>query len=81
MGKSYFDRLEYLDFLIRTKSTGTPQHLAKKIGTSLRTVYDYLDLLKSLGAPIDYSKDRLTYYYAEEGHFEFHFKRLKQDNQ
>jgi hypothetical protein len=77
MPKHYFDRLEYLDHLICTKATGSPSMLAKKLRISLRTVFGYIDILKSLGAPIAYNKHKETYYYAEAGSFYFKFRRTQ----
>lgn len=76
MPKYYFDRLEHLNDLIRRRSTGSPAQLAKKISVSKRTVYEYIDILKSLGAEIDYCRSSETYYYKAAGTFNFHFKLL-----
>ncbi|GAA4335476.1 hypothetical protein GCM10023149_43510 [Mucilaginibacter gynuensis] len=78
MPKYYFDRLEYLSFLIQRKSTGTPEKLAVKLSISERTVYDYVEILRSLGAEIKYNKVKGTYYYVQAGHFDFKFKRENQ---
>ena len=72
-----FARLEQLDNLIRLKATGDPKTLARKLNISLRAVYDYINVLKSLGAPINYNRHKGTYYYDEQGHF--HFKFIKTD--
>jgi predicted DNA-binding transcriptional regulator YafY len=77
MAKHYFTRLEYLDYLIRLKATGTPEGLAKKLRISVRTAFGYIDLLKSLGAPIAYNKEKETYYYTENGSFHFKFQKEK----
>jgi predicted DNA-binding transcriptional regulator YafY len=74
MAKHHLNRLELLDKLIRTKSTGGPKSLAHKLGVSERTIYEYLDILKSLGAPIAYSKTRQSYFYTKEGKFNFRFE-------
>jgi predicted DNA-binding transcriptional regulator YafY len=73
MAKHYFNRLEQLDSLIRRKGTGTPAALSKRLGVSKRTIFGYIDLLRSLGAPISYSKSRESYYYNAEGYFHFRF--------
>jgi predicted DNA-binding transcriptional regulator YafY len=78
MAKHYFNRLEYLDYLIRIKATGNPDILARKLNISKRTVYEYIDILKSLEAPILYDKHKETYYYTEIGRF--HFKFIKNKN-
>ena len=70
-----FSRLEQLDSLINLKATGDPKALARKMNISLRAVYDYINVLKSLGAPIKYNRHRNTYYYEEGGRF--HFKFIK----
>ena len=75
MPKHYFDRLERLDHLIRIKATGSPQVLARKLYVSVRTVFGYIEILRSLGAPIDYNKHKETYYYTEPGFFYFKFRK------
>ena len=71
--KSLLHRLIRLDYLIHLKSTGTPSHCAQKIGVSERSLYDYLKLLKEMGAPIKFSRNRGTYYYGEDGRFKISF--------
>ncbi len=66
-------RLVRLDHLINYKSTGTPADCAMKIGISESSLYDYLRLLKEMGAPVMFSRGRRTYYYAEGGHFHISF--------
>ena len=67
-------RLESMDRLIRIKGTGTPQYFANKLGISERTLYEYLAYMKELGAPIEYCKQRQSYYYKEHGGFNFNFQ-------
>ena len=71
--KSLLHRLIRLDYLIHLKSTGTPANCANKIGISERSLYDYLKMLKQMGAPIKFSRNRGTYYYNEEGRFRISF--------
>jgi len=71
--KSLLHRLIRLDYLIHLKSTGTPANCANKIGISERSLYDYLKILKEMGAPIKFSRNRGTYYYNEEGRFRISF--------
>lgn len=75
MPKHYFDRLGHLNQLIRRKSTGSPIELAKKMNVSERTAFEYLHVLKSLGADIKYSRTRRSYYYTEDGTFNFEFQK------
>jgi predicted DNA-binding transcriptional regulator YafY len=71
--KSLLHRLIRLDHLINHKSTGTPADCAQKIGISERSLYDYLKILKEMGAPVKFSRGRRTYYYSEGGHFHISF--------
>jgi predicted DNA-binding transcriptional regulator YafY len=71
--KSLLQRLVRLDFLIAHKSTGTPADCANKIGISERSLYDYLKILKEMGAPVKFSRDRRTYFYSEGGRFHISF--------
>lgn len=73
MQKEIFQRLVRIDQLIRIKATGTPVELADKLGISERSVYEYLNLMKDLGAPIKFSSYRQSYYYDEEGFFNISF--------
>jgi biotin operon repressor len=71
--KSILDRLVRLDYLIHLKATGNPAKLGSKIGISERSVYDYLRLMRELGAEIKYSRQLASYYYLEYGHFRIGF--------
>jgi hypothetical protein len=71
--KSLLHRLIRLDHLINHKSTGKPADCANKIGISESSLYDYLKILKEMGAPVRFSRGRGTYYYAEGGHFHVSF--------
>jgi predicted DNA-binding transcriptional regulator YafY len=71
--KALLQRLIRLDHLIQYKSTGTPADCAQKIGMSERSLYDYLKILKEMGAPVKFSRGRRTYYYSEGGHFHISF--------
>jgi len=71
--KSLLHRLIRLDHLINHKSTGTPADCAMKIGVSERSLYDYLKILRDMGAPVRFSRGRRTYYYSEGGHFHVSF--------
>lgn len=70
----YFNRLEFLDHLIRSKSTGDPTLLSKRLGISKRTLFDFLGLMRDLGAPIAYCKDRKSYIYTKSGKFPVRFQ-------
>lgn len=73
-----FSRIERIDRLIRIKGTGNASQLADKLGLSRTSIYEYLDLMKQLGAPIKYSTARRSYYYDEDGSFPTSFQTKKQ---
>ena len=58
--------LEHIDFLIRTKATGTPKDFSKRLNISERKLFRIISDLKSEGFPIAYCKARQCYYYEEE---------------
>ena len=74
--KSLLHRLIRLDHLIALKSTGRPTNCAGKIGISERSLYDYLRVLRDMGAPIKFSRERQSYYYTEEGRFNICFREM-----
>ncbi|MBN8877779.1 MAG: hypothetical protein J0I32_09560 [Sphingobacteriales bacterium] len=74
MRREYFDMLHTIDRLISIKGTGNPKKLASKIGISERSLYDILNVMKELGAPIKYSKEKETYYYEHNGNFNLYFQ-------
>ena len=69
MSKHYFDRVETIDRLIRIKGTGPPKQFAQKLDIGERTLFEIINLMKELGAPIKYCKGRQSYYYEHEGRF------------
>jgi hypothetical protein len=75
--RSIFKKINELDYLIREQRTGSPACLGQKIGASERSVYDYLKLMKELGAPISYSRLRNSYFYQSDGSFNIRF--IQQD--
>lgn len=77
MALHYFNRLERIDYLISSRRTGKPTEFAKRLGISERTLYDFLNVMRSLGAPIQYNKDVQTYYYSENGRFYIRFTKTK----
>ena len=66
-------KIERIDQLIRLKATGTPSQLAKRLSISERSVFNILNMMKELGAPIHYSGFRQSYYYEESVNFRFGF--------
>lgn len=61
-------KIERMDVLIRNNSTGRPSDFASKMSMSTRSLYNYINFMRTqLGAPIDYSNDMQSYYYTEPG--------------
>ena len=71
--KHYLNLLLQLDLFIREKGTGSPPEFARKMGISERSLYEYLKVLKDLGAPIKWSREDRSYYYSIEGQFRISF--------
>ncbi|MFT3823007.1 MAG: HTH domain-containing protein [Chitinophagaceae bacterium] len=78
MQQEFLLRLQRIDHLIRIKNTGTPAQLAKRLGVSERTVYEYLNLMKDFGAPIKFNNYRQSYYYDQDGCFSVSFSPSQQ---
>ncbi len=65
--QKYIGRIHHLDALIRTKATGNPKQLAKKMSLSERAVLQYIRMLKEMGCPVKFCRKRNSYYYEKEG--------------
>ena len=66
--KKYLNRVEQFDQMVRTKSTGTPEETAKKLGLARSTFHTFKnELIDDYGFPIAYCSIRRTYFYTEEG--------------
>ncbi|SEB94743.1 HTH domain-containing protein [Tenacibaculum sp. MAR_2009_124] len=61
--------IERVDRLIKLKSTGTADDLSRRLCVSRRSVYNILELMKSMGAPIEYCQITKTYYYSYQCDF------------
>jgi predicted DNA-binding transcriptional regulator YafY len=66
--------IKRIDLLIRLNATGTPQSFADKLGVSERTMYYYIDEMKTLGLPIAFNKCLQSYEYTEPGGLMLIFK-------
>ncbi len=58
--------IERIDQLIRLKATGSPDDLAKKLGVTRSTVYEFIECMKDMDAEIQYCKVRKSFYYETE---------------
>ena len=68
-------RIERIHDLVKRKSTGCPSDLATKLQISERQVYNLIDLMKDMGAPLVYDPFRKSYVYTSEVKWEFGFKQ------
>ena len=59
------DRIRKIHFLICTEKTGSPDVFAKTLHLSRRQLYNELEVIKNLDAPIKYCKKKESYYYSE----------------
>jgi hypothetical protein len=74
--------IERIDALIRRRSTGTPDEMAKKLCISRSTWFEYLNVLRiELEFPIEYDYLNKTYFYEQEGIFTFGFKKTNKKNE
>ena len=71
--KKLLHRLIRMDYLINLKSTGNPEAFGTRIGVSRRTICEYIRIMRELGAPIGYNRQRKTYFYINDGRFRVQF--------
>ena len=74
MAKSGITKVQTMDWHIKRKATGNPKEFARRLGISERSLYEYLNLMKELGAPINYCYIRQSYYYECEGNLIIRFQ-------
>ena len=58
------ERLQRIDQIIRTESTGSPKEFANKLNISVSTLYELLNCLKQIGADIYYNRYKRSYLYT-----------------
>ena len=61
-----FQLLQRIDGCIGRKKTGSAKDLGSLLGISRSSVFNYLDILRTFGAEIDYCEFRKTYYYIND---------------
>lgn len=59
------ERLQQLHKRIEQENTGTPKELANYMSISERLLYNLIDMLKDVNAPVNYSRSRKTYFYGD----------------
>ncbi len=55
------NRLKKLDTLIQQGKTGAPEEFADRLGLSRSQLYNILEELKDLGAPIEYNRSARSF--------------------
>ncbi|MEX0982754.1 MAG: hypothetical protein WD577_11685 [Bacteroidales bacterium] len=73
--KDFIHVLARMDKMIRMRSTGSPEDFAGRLYISERSLYNYLAVMKELGAPLRYSRISESYFYSDEGRFVFEFEK------
>lgn len=73
--------IERADGLIRRKATGSPDDLSDRLGISTRNIFNLINLMKEMGAPIYFCKNRNSYCYEEEVTFCFGFTTSQNSTQ
>jgi biotin operon repressor len=66
---TFFEKItliERVDQLIKLKGTGSSIELSSRLGISRSSLFELLDIMRSMGAEIDYCKHRKSYFYIEE---------------
>lgn len=74
-------RITKMHKLISSEKTGTPEIFAKKLSLSRSQLYNELDVIKELDAPVRYCKKKESFYYTApfELIFNFSLKVIKED--
>jgi predicted DNA-binding transcriptional regulator YafY len=63
----FINKILRINTLVKLRATGSPHELAGKLGISERSVYEYINDMKELGAPIAFSYSHNSYIYYEDG--------------
>lgn len=67
------DRVKKINKLIKWQQTGNPEVFAGKLNIGRRQLYNILDDLKIMGAPIKYCRKRETFYYQNDFDLQIRF--------
>lgn len=71
------EKVKFFIHLIEKERTGPPSEVAKKLNVSERTIYAYVQLLKSeMNAPIEFNKFRKTYQFSRPGKLNWEWVKL-----
>jgi len=75
MPKKFVARIRLIDEMIQKRNTGNAATLAQRLNVSERTAKEFIAVMKSLGAPIFYSRKASSYCYSTKGRFVFQFEK------
>jgi hypothetical protein len=64
--KEQIERLERMNRLIKAEHTGNPQQFASQLRICKSHLFNLIEEMKIMGAPIKYSRIRMTYYYDRD---------------
>jgi len=73
------EQIERVDALIRRKGTGSPRSLAEKLSVSERYIYNLINLMKDMGAPVYFCNSQNSYCYSEAVKFSLGFLPDRRD--
>ena len=61
-------KIKYFIHLVEKERTGSAKDAAEKLGISDRTIFNYVNVLKTqLNAPIFYNREKKSFVFNEEG--------------
>jgi predicted transcriptional regulator len=60
------ERLKRMNRLIKEEKTGDPEEFAQRLKISPSHLYRCIEDMKELGAPVNFSRSRHTYYYEQD---------------
>ncbi len=58
--------IQRMDGLIRRRATGSARDLASRLNICKSTVYEIIEVMKMMGAEIDYCPKQKSYFYTQE---------------
>jgi hypothetical protein len=73
----YIERFKYMDYLIKTKSTGNAISFSNKLGISVSQLKENIADMRLLGANIFFDRSRNSYVYHDECGFIIKFMTNK----
>ena len=78
--KRKIELLKSLDYYIKSKSTGKPVVLAKKLGVSERNVFRLIDTIEFMGGELEYCSKIESYRYKKVGNLLLGFDEYNFEN-